>query len=391
MSLRRLAWGLFALYAALQAAIVGLVVGYDTQWDQLIGLALLGYASIGTLVAARFPRNAVGWVLLGVALAFGAQTLGEVYVALPSAPAREYVGWAGTWSWFVWMLLTAVVLPLVFPDGRVLTRRWRGVLWLAAVAFVLSAGGEALRPGDLDLSVKVDNPFGVRGAAGELAAASRGVGSALIVAAFVLAIASLGIRFRRSSGSERQQLKWFALVGLITMVALLISFAAVAAPGGWRDVVGAVGWFTFLFAALIATPVATGIAILRHRLYDIDLVINRTLVYGSLTAALVGAYLGIVLVLRLVLSPLTGESDLAVAASTLTVAALFRPLRSRIQQVVDHRFYRARYDAARTLETFSSRLRDELDLDTLGSDLRGVVRDTMQPAHVSLWLRERPS
>jgi hypothetical protein len=186
---------------------------------------------------------------------------------------------------------------------------------------------------------------------------------------------------------ERQQLKWFALVGLIMLGGLSLGFLALPLSARWEDIFGSIGWSMFLFGFIAGIPVATGIAILRHRLYDIDVVINRALVYGSLTAILAATYLGAVLVLRLVLGPFTGESDLAVAASTLAVAALVRPLRSRIQATVDRRFYRARYDATRTLEAFTSRLRDQIDLDALGTDLRTVVHDTMQPAHVSLWLR----
>jgi hypothetical protein len=186
---------------------------------------------------------------------------------------------------------------------------------------------------------------------------------------------------------ERQQLKWFALVGLIMLSGLTVSAVAEPLPDRLAEVFGSIGWSTFLFGFIAGIPAAIGIAILSHRLYDIGVVINRTLVYGALTLTLAVFYLASVLVLRLVLSPLTGDSDLAVAASTLAVAALFRPLRSRIQAAVDRRFYRARYDAGRTLESFSGRLRDEIDLETLGSDLRQVVRDTVHPAHVSLWLR----
>ena len=205
---------------------------------------------------------------------------------------------------------------------------------------------------------------------------------------FLVTLTSVAIRFRRSRGVERQQLKGFVWwAGLMTVMLVGSGVAGAVAPQtGTADYVAG-----FVFAVVLCgLPASVGVAILRYRLYDIDLVIKRTLVYGSLTAMLVATYLLVVLLLRLVLTPAIGESELAVAGSTLAVAALFRPLRSRIQAIVDRRFYRSRYDSTLTLEGFSGRLRDELDLESLGTDLRGVVQTTMQSTHVSLWFRSTP-
>ena len=389
---RYLAWSLWVAFVAAQALSFWLIASSSATGDQAFSVVGIGFATVGALVASRRPENRVGWLLLATSLAFGLQTLGEVYSSVPSAPAYVAVSWVAAWAWYVWMLLAAVFLPLVFPNGRLLSRRWRPAMWLGCAALAASIVGEAFRPGDLDLEHAqgvrpVQNPLGVSGWLADLVAIAGPLGSALSAGAFVLAAASLVVRFRRARESERQQLKWFAFFGLLTLGGLALAIVAVLFPGDLSDPIGAVGWFTFLFGSLIGVPVATGIAILRHRLYDIDLVIKRTLVYGVLTALLVATYLSLVLLFRIVLSPLTGDSDLAVAGSTLAVAALFRPLRSRTQSVVDRRFYRSRYDAARTLEAFSGRLRDELDLETLASDVRSVARDTLQPAHVSLWLR----
>jgi hypothetical protein len=326
-------------------------------------------------------------LLLAIALTFAVMTSGEIYVIDRANPARQEVGWVASWMWLVWLTLIAVFLPLSFPDGRLLSTRWRLVGYLGATGLVLTVAGAAVKPGPLSLNERVRNPFGVHGVAADLAVIASWTGAVLLGTAVTLAAISLVLRFRRARGVERAQLKWFAFAGWLTLAGLALAAVMQPISASWSEPVGGVGWLTFLFGALIGIPVAIGIAILRHRLFDIDVVINRTLVYGSLTAMLAAAYLGLVLVLRLVLDPLAGQSDLAVAASTLAVAALVRPLRSRIQTVVDRRFYRSRYDASRTLEGFAGRLRDELDLETLGVDLRRVVDETMQPAHVSLWLR----
>ena len=383
---RRLARGLWGLYVLAMTTTLAMIAIAEAQPDEGLLALLIGYATVGALIASRQPRNAVGWLLLAVALAFAVQGLGEVYVTLEDAPGREYVGWVASWSWFVWMILAAVVLPLLFPTGRVVDPRWRPVVFLGVAALVLSIVGAAFKPGDLDLSAPVQNPFGATGVWEDVAAAAATLGDVFVATAFFLAGASLVVRFRGARGKERDQLKWFVLVGLFTTAALLLAMLEVLFPGGWRRVAGAIGWYGFLCLALIGVPAATGVAILRHRLYDIDVVIRRTIIYGGVTATLVAGYLGCVLLAQLVIG---AESDLAIAASTLAMAALFRPARERIQAGVDRRFYRRRYDAARTLEAFGSRLRDELDLETLGADLGAVVRETVQPSHVSVWLRGR--
>ena len=265
---------------------------------------------------------------------------------------------------------------LLFPDGRLLSPRWRWVAWCAGAGI---AGGfitTGITPGPLEDQPTVDNPFGIHTA---LIDPLTGLSVLLLAIGMVGSAASAVIRFRRAQGERRQQMKWLALAG--TVVAVTVPVSVVGSDVLWSD--DAVNVACML--AVLGLPIAAGIAILRHRLYDIDVVINRTLVYGALTATLGAAYLVLVLLISLAV----GRSGLAVAVSTLAVAALFGPARARIQAGVDRRFYRRRYDATQTLEAFGGRLRDELDLEALADDLRGVVVDTVQPAHVSLWLRER--
>ena len=397
---RPLAWSLLGIYVGLAALTVTLeLTGEIKSFESVFAIFTVGYAICGTLIASRQPRNPIGWIMLALALLFALNSVVGGYVESVDDPASLAGGtlaaWFYVWNELLWIPLVGIFLPLVFPDGRLPSRRWRPLLWLTVCAVAFSAAGQALKPGLLEPSEwpGLENPLGV-GVLGEATEIARVVGAVLAVPAFLAAVASVVVRLRHARGDERQQIKWFAYTAALMGAALLVAVCAevlhqsMDVDSTWAYVLGAVGWFTALFLIVFGIPIAAGLAIFKYRLYDIDVVVNRTLVYGSLTAALALAYLGSVLLLQLLLQPLTEESDLAIAGSTLAVAALFRPLRTRIQAAVDRRFYRRRYDAARTLDAFGMRLRDELDLDTLGAELRGVVRETMQPAHVSLWVRE---
>jgi hypothetical protein len=391
-----LAWSLFALYALLTAGNVALVVWGNGGSDQLVILLGIVFGLVGALVASREPGNAVGWLLLTIALSFACTSFADSYILTAGRPFVVAVAWVDTWVWYLWLYPAAIALPLVFPDGKLISPRWRPVMWTGIVALLLGVASAAFKAGPLDEEMPGDpvNPVGVGGTAGRLLSAAGGIGNVMVLVSVLLAGASLIVRLRRSSGRARQQLKWFAYAGALAVAGLTLAMFDVfnESLGGtptptWSQFVGGVGWSLTLASLLLGIPAAIGIAMLRHRLYGIDVVINRTLVYGSLTVLLGATYLVLVLGLRVVLTPLTGQSDLAVAASTLAVAALFRPLRARVQHVVDRRFFRSRYDAERTLDGFAAQLRNELDLESLGTDLRHVVADTMQPAHVSLWLR----
>jgi hypothetical protein len=386
---RRLPFVLLAVYLCLGPLSL-LLRGPESDQGERFGLLVaLGFPLVGALIARKRPDNPIGWLLLAMGLVFGAGLFADSYVESGATALIGPVAWYSAWTLYLWLGLGVVILPLVFPDGRLLSPRWRWVLRTAVAAIVLSFIGIGFKPGPLDTNQKPDiqNPVGIPALKGTLEVVNV-IGEVLFIAAILGAIASVVVRFRRSRGEARLQLKWFAWVGGVMIVGfLLASITAALGDDSPLAVVGNIGWPVGLFALIVGIPVATGVAVLRYRLYEIDVVINRTLVYGLLTATLAAAYLGSVLLLQLALGPVTSGSSLAVAVSTLGVAALFRPARARIQNVVDRRFYRHKYDAARTLEDFSVRLRDQVDLDELGGELRGVVRDTMQPTHVSLWLR----
>ena len=394
-----LAWSLFALFVVLAAATVVLTIAGWTSSDQTFVVLCSGYAVVGALVASREPRNAVGWLMLAIALSFAVTSFTDSYIARSGHPGEVWAAWVSAWGWEVWLYVASAILPFLFPDGRVVSPRWRYALGLGIFTLVASVVATMFQAGPLDVSTPgtVANPLGIPGVSKQLVSGVNNLGNFIAAAVILLGGASLVVRLRRSRGREREQVKWFVYVGAVVVAALSLALIDAinesmngAPTPPWSQLIGSIGWITALIALVIGFPTAIGIAILRHRLYGIDVVINRTLVYGSLTVMLAATYLALVLGLRVVLGPITGRSDLAVAASTLAVAALFRPLRTRVQHVVDRRFFRARYDAERTLDGFTAQLRNELDLDSLGADLRDVVVTTMQPAHVTLWLRSQP-
>jgi len=344
----------------------------------VVGAVGVTFAVIGTLIVSRHPENPIGWILLVFGVSVGTILFAEEYSAYAllarpgSLPGGEAMLWLYQWV-SVGTMPAGNLLLLLFPNGRLLSARWRPVVWLAFVGMIGVFLHEAFAPGLVDV-IALENPLGLGGAAGDVAAALA-FSYALVIASTIAGVASLGARMRRSSGEERQQLKWLASGAFVQLVGVLAS----RVPGA-PEVLP-------IFVGQAAMAVAVGVGILKYRLYDIDVVINRALVYGALTAMLAGTYLGSVLLLQLVLSTFTSGGGLAVAASTLAVAALFQPARRRIQARVDRRFFRSKYDAQRTLERFGAQLRDEVGLEALGSELRAVVTETMQPTHVTLWLR----
>jgi hypothetical protein len=311
---------------------------------------------------------------------------------LGSVPFPAEVGSLGESLWAPALGLLGTYLILLFPDGRLPSRRWRPVAWLSGAVIVLASAGVALFPEPLHYLGGIKNPFGLYGYP-EVAYALFNV-LVLLPLCILASAASLIVRFRRSGSEVRVQIKWIAFAASLMGLGLLVEVvsALIVAPDNFGTGGTQPFWLKLLQDAVTLSQagiaVAVGFAVLKHRLYDIDVVINRTLVYGALTATLVAVYFGGVVSLQYAFRVLTGSgSQLAVVASTLAIAALFNPLRRRIQSFVDRRFYRNKYDAVKTLATFNARLRDETDLETLSGDVIGVVRETMQPAHVSMWLR----
>ena len=408
-----LAWSLAALSGAMFVAgailtvlslhLTAPIAQPSSDWGSggaigklLILTPFLAFTIVGALIASRRPENPIGWICLVAGLFWTLIVLDDQYIAyalattgvvpLPAAVALNQ------WLWVPPVGLLSIYLILFFPDGKLPSRRWRPLAWFSGAVLVVVSLSIALAPGPLPDLGGVRNPFGLEGY--PWIADVSNVISPLIPLCAVASALGLVLRYRRCGSEEREQIKWIAFAGsfvglmsLITVLSALV-FAPLFLDSTdtqplWLGVLQDVELLSFA-----GIPVAVGIAVLRYRLYDIDLLINRALVYAPLSAMLALIYVGGVVGMQAVFRALTGqESTLAVVASTLSIAALFNPLRRRVQALVDRRFYRRKYDARKTLEAFSVQLRDETDLHELGDDLMEVVSETMQPAHVSLWLR----
>jgi hypothetical protein len=387
-----LAWSLAALslvLTALSLLLIALLLRSDAPiyyyWLET-SMVSAGYSTVGAIVASRLPDSPIGWLFCAIGFTFGAVHFCAEYanytLVAPPGSLRGVEAAASLTAW-VWVfgLGLVVFLDLLFPNGRLPSARWRWFAWFTAIALLPAAVLAAFSPGRI-LSSTLHNPLGIEG----LPNASKAV-EAFMYALVVVGASSMLMRLRHAGSVERQQIKWFAYATVVVISGVILKnvvYPAVSVSWVW--------WVGLILTAVgvASSPVAMGLAIFRYRLYEIDLLINRTLVYGALTAMLVGVYVGSIVVLQGLLRALTGQEQqpqLAVVISTLVIAALFNPLRSRIQGFIDKRFYRRKYDVAKTLESFSAKLRDETDLEALNRELVGVVRETMQPAHVSLWLR----
>jgi hypothetical protein len=383
------AWSMLAVFVVSVVLAIALSIANGTLEPPSFVVLVLGFGAfmvVGALIVAHRPSNAMGWIFSAIALlaftgALAVEYAIYAYVTRPeSLPAAILPAWYGSWTWYPTLALALVFTPLLFPTGRLLSSRWRPAAWLAGAATAAFTALAALQP-NLDPSADhvIANPIGIEGLENPEESTVGVTLLLLMTLMVVVAFVSLVIRFRRSRGEERQQLKWFTYAGALLPLAVVGDF--LPAPVG-----------NLVFAApIVFLPVAAGIAILRYRLYDIDRLINRTLVYGLLTALLAAVYASAVLVLGQVFGEVGGEPpSWVVAGATLAVAALFQPARRRIQAVVDRRFNRRRHDAAKTVEAFSVRLRDEVDLDALTAELLAVADQTMQPTTVSIWLRPAP-
>ena len=397
MRRRSVASGLLAVTLALFAAgILGIFTTLDVErgteeqsWTGFVfAFAFLAFAVSGFVVAFR-TGNPLGWLLLGLATISTLGGTADSYAVVGlieepgSLPAAEVAAWLADFviSGAGLLFGVFVFVFLLFPTGELPRGRWRIVPWAAAVGGLVAQLNVAFAPGPLPGFPAEPNPFGSR-TLGPILETAEPVGMLLILGSILASVASMIRRYRGSGAEQRQQMKWFgAAAGFLALVILSGPVWWTVAPS-----FGNIAWPLLFGTALAGIPISIAVSVLKYRLYDIDVVVNKTLVYLALTAILAGVYLGLIVLMQQVL-PVSGRSDLVVAASTLAVAGLFQPMRTRVQEFIDRRFYRRKYDAAETLGEFSSHLRDQVDLESLNRELVAVVGRTMQPAYASIWLR----
>jgi hypothetical protein len=356
-------------------------------------LAVIGFASVGALVSSRQPANAIGWLFSGFALF---TTLGgdadayaqrAIFVASGSLPGGLAAAWFARLTQGPIIFSVFIFLFLLFPSGRPLSSRWRALAWLAAFVTLVGTFLYAFSPGPLTNTPYSDlsNPFGIP-ALEDLGDQLDTLVLLLTLGILAASVLSLILRFRRSNGDEREQIKWLASAGVF------IAIAFAAAPVIWST--PALGntllWPALFVAAVVSLPISVGIAILKYHLYDIDVIIRRTLTYSILTALVLAVYFGSVITLEQLLVAITGQrqSEIVTVTATLAIAALFVPLRRRVQAMIDRRFYRRKYDAQQVLARFAATARDEVELGELTDQLLTVVDETMRPANMSLWVRK---
>lgn len=391
----RQGWLLAAVVIAGSACTLGGLVLLALSWNAPVpdswgfrGFTVLfstSFGAAGALLVSRRPQNRLGYVLLAAGMASAIQVLVEEYaiygIVGRSTPLAGAViaGWLESWMWLAGISLIVIYSLALFPNGRFVTPRWRIIGWLAAADVLVGMTGLAFAQGPLNNAPFADNPFPLLGAYGRPLFYPSFLGLVVLAAA---SSSSLVVRYRRSVGIERQQLKWLALEAVFIAIAVFITAVAQVFAPDFKPAQ------VLLIGVLSLMPIVILLAVLRYRLYDIDVLINRALVYGATTAAIGAAFFAGIVLLQAALRPLTSGSEIAVAISTLASVALFQPALRGIRRAVDRRFYRSRYDAVRTLDSFSVILRDEVDLDAVQADLLDAVRATVQPTHASVWLRE---
>ncbi|MEP6638710.1 MAG: hypothetical protein ABJC39_05110, partial [Chloroflexota bacterium] len=346
-------------------------------------LLAITFGSVGVLINVRVPGNRIGWLFAAIGLASALQEFVAGYViygglvAPRSLPWVEAIAWIETWDWVPIAGGAVMFLLLLFPNGALLSERWRPVAWLSVGAIVLASFGLSIQPGPIDSAEFLDNPLGVT-AMSDLTGALGGIGLVALMLAVLLSAASMVVRFRRSRGSEREQLKWFASAAVFAGLV----FAGLGALDNANK-----AFQILTIVAFLGLPISAGIAILRYHLYDIDRIVSNTLGYAIISAMLFGVFAVVNLTLQSGLSNFTNGDTLSVAVSTLFAAALFNPARIRVQRAVDHRFHRARYDGDLAAAQFSERMRDELDLEATRRELVATVVEWIQPSAAAVWIR----